>query len=86
MRHADRAQLQLQPLRIHLRQFQQVFRQPRQSPRMLQDDPQKPVAVLRVVHGSRKQRFRKSLDRRQRRAELMRYVGHEVSPDSFQFP
>ena len=77
--YAHTPNFQLQPVRIHRRQLQQIVRQPRQPPRMLQNNPQKSLAILRIIHRPGQQRLRKSLDRRQRRLEFMRNVRHRKS-------
>ena len=75
-----------QPVGIHLRKLQQVVRQPRQAAGMLQNDPEKALAILRIVDRAGQQRFRKSLNGRQRRLEFVRHVGHEIAPHPLQFP
>ncbi len=46
---------------------------------MLDDDFEKALAILRVIHGAGEQCFRESLDGGERRAEFMRHIGHEVA-------
>src|SRR5712692_3992332 len=49
LRHAQTANLQLQPLGIHLRKFEQVIGEPRKTARMIQDDLEQTEPVLPVI-------------------------------------
>ncbi len=69
---------------LDLRQAQQIFDDRVQAVGLLGHDPQEPLGVDRVVHGAVEQRFDKALDRRDRRLQLVRDVGHEVAADVFQ--
>ena len=67
-----------------LRKLQQVVGEPGQAARMLQDDSQEALAVLRIVDRAGQQRFREALNGGQRRLEFMRYVGHKIAPHALE--
>ena len=71
---------------LDLRQAQQVLDDLIQAVRLLGDDPQETLGVFRVVHCTIQQRFDKTLDRSDRRLQLVRNVGHEVAADILQVP
>src|SRR4029077_7157547 len=76
-RNAHASNLYLQPVGIHLRELQQIVRQSREPPGVLQNNAEEALAILWIVDRSRQQRFRKALDGGKRRFEFMRDVGDE---------
>src|SRR5712675_1323892 len=79
LRDIDSANLELKAVSIHFRKLQQVFREAGKASRMLDDDFEEALAILRIVHGAGEQRFRKTLNGRERSAELVGDVGHEIA-------
>ncbi len=51
---------------------------------MFENNLNEAAAVFRIVHGAAEERFRESLNSRERRLELVRDIGDEIAADSFQ--
>src|SRR2546429_1518875 len=84
LRGAEPVHLQVETVGIHLGELEQVVGEPRETLGMLENDLQETNAVLRIVHRAGEQRFRKALNRRERRLEFVGHVGDEVAADSFE--
>src|SRR5262249_13529401 len=75
-----RAQVEIQPASFDARQLEQLADQLRQTVDLDMHPPQEVRAAIRIVQGAVFERFDERLQRRDRRLELMRDVGHEVAP------
>jgi len=62
MSHAQALNLEIEPVRIHFRKPEQIVGQTGEAARMIENDLQKADAVLRIVNGAGKERFREALD------------------------
>src|SRR5260370_1325994 len=78
LRDADAANFELEAVGIHLGEHEQVFGEARKAARVLDDNSEKALAILRIVHGAGKQRFRETLNGGERGAEFVRNVGDEI--------
>ena len=80
------AEFQFEPPGFDARKLQQVLGEPRQARGVVANDFDEAAAVGGVVQRAAQQRFRKSLDGRQRRAKFVRHVGHEILAHALQPP
>src|SRR5213075_2692061 len=83
--NAHAADLQFQLVRIHFRKFEQIVGEPRETPRVFENDLHEADAILRVVDGAGEQRFCKTLNGGERRFEFVGNVGDEISADALEF-
>src|SRR5438309_3798968 len=77
--NTEPANLQLEPIGIHFREHEQVFREARETPGVLEDDLEEVEAILRIVDGAGKKRFRKTLNRGERCPEFVGNVGNKIA-------
>src|SRR5581483_6322148 len=85
LRNGKAPYLELEPRGVHLGQHEKVLREPRESPRMLQNDLQETLSVLRIVDRACKKGLREALNGCERRAKFVRDVGDEIPADAFEF-
>ncbi len=79
LRDADAPNFKFEAVGVHFGEHEQVFGQPREAARMLDDDFEEALAILRIVHSAGEQCFRETLDGGQRRAKLVRNVGDKIA-------
>src|SRR5438132_6602131 len=84
LRNAQAADFHIEPVGIHFREFEQIVGEPRETPRVLENDFEKADAVLRIVNGPGEERFRKTLNRGKRGFEFMGNVGYEIAPHTLE--
>src|SRR5216684_7069665 len=85
LRDAQAADLQFQPVGIHFREHEQILGEPREAPGVLENNFEEADTILRIVDSAGEKRFRETLDRRKRRAQLVRNVGDEIAAHAFEF-
>src|SRR5216684_815060 len=77
--NAQAANLQFQSVAIHFRKHEQIVGEPCQPLRVLENDLEEADSILRIVEGAGEQRFRKTLNRGERRSEFVGNVGNEIT-------
>ena len=84
MGHGNGAEFELQLSGLDAGELQQVFRQAGEARGVFADDLDEAAAVGGVLQCAGQKCFGETLDGGQGRAELVRYVGHEILADAFQ--
>src|SRR6266478_4457361 len=84
MRDAQALNLELKPVRIHFGKPEQIVGKAGKPARMLENDLQKADAILRVVNGTGKERFREALDGGEGSLQFVGDIGDEIATDAFE--
>src|SRR6266852_2240106 len=82
--NAQAPDLQLEAVGIHFRKLEQVVGEPRETPRVFENDLEEADAILRVVDGAGDKRFRKTLDSGERRSKFVGDIGNEIPADALE--
>src|SRR5882724_4151495 len=84
MRDAQALNLELKPVGIHFGKPEQIVGQAGEPARMIENNLQKTDAVLRVVNGAGKERFREALDGGEGSLQFVGDIGDEIATDAFE--
>ena len=81
-----RLERELHLVELDVRQIREVVEQPAKAFRVAEGDLEKAPRVLALLERAAEQRLEIALDRRERRAQLVRDVGDELGADSLEMP
>src|SRR5882724_6151461 len=84
MSDAQALNLELKPVGIHFGKPEQIVGQAGEPARMIENNLQKTDAVLRVVNGAGKERFREALDGGEGSLQFVGDIGDEIATDAFE--
>jgi len=82
--NAQAADLQFQPVGIHFRKLEQIVGEPRETPRVLEDNLEEADTICGSSMAPAEKRFRKTLNGGERRFELVGNVGNEIPADALE--